>query len=120
MFNSRKQLLYRFLKNNKLFTNEVVKNRIIFVHRGLTETNISVGVFDDKISWCGTVEGYKFWLTTQCNFLLFIIKHDVNNLFNHKLVKEVLSKMINRCKNEFQYTNDKSYIRLIEYYSTFL
>ena len=114
MFKNKKQLLYRFLKDNKLFTNKVVKTNIILRN----QYDISVGVFDEHISWCGTIEGYKFWLTTQCDFLLFIIKNDVNNLFNKSLVQNQLTHMISRCKNELRH--DKSYESLIELYSQYL
>ena len=51
MFKDKKQLLYRFLKDNKLFTNKVVKTNIILRN----QYDISVGVFDEHISWCGTI-----------------------------------------------------------------
>ena len=114
MFKNKKQLLYRFLKENKLFINEVVKTKIILTR----STNVSIGIFDECICWGGTIEGYKFWLITQCNFLLFIIKNDVNNLFNKSLVQNQLTHMISRCKNELRH--DKSYESLIELYSQYL
>ena len=114
MFKNKKQLLYRFLKENKLFTNEVVKTNIILTRH----TDVSVGIFDEHISWCGTIEGYKFWLKTQCDFLLFIIKHDVNNLFKKSVVQNKLEHMIRRCKNESRF--DNSYESLIEFYSQYL
>ena len=114
MFKNKKQLLYRFLKDNKLFTNEVVKDYIILRN----QHDISVGIFDECISWCGTIEGYKFWLTTQCNFLLFIIKNDANNLFNKSIVQIRLEHMIRRCKSQSRF--DKSYESLIEFYSQYL
>lgn len=114
MFKNKKQLLYRFLKDNKLFTNKVVKTNIILRN----QYDISVGVFDEHISWCGTIEGYKFWLTTQCDFLLFIIKHDINNFFKKSAVQNKLEHMIRRCKNESRF--DKSYESLIEFYSQYL
>lgn len=114
MFKNKKQLLYRFLKDNKLFTNEVVKDNIILRN----QHDISVGIFDERISWCGTIEGYKFWLTTQCNFLFFIIKNDVNNLFKKSAVQYKLEHMIRRCKSQSRF--DKSYESLIEFYSQYL
>ena len=115
MFKNKKQLLYRFLKENKLFTNDVVKNNIINTK---TLDNLTVNVFDLSICWCSTNEGYKFWLTTQCDFILFVLKYDINNVFEKKFVKHVLYSMIKRCKNELNI--DKSYEKLIEFYSQYL
>lgn len=114
MFKNKKQLLYRFLKENNLFINKVIKTNII----SYRSINVSIGIFDEHICWSSTSEGYKFWLTTQCNFLLFIIKNDVNNLFSKSLVQSKLRHMIKRCKNESRF--DKSYESLIEFYSQYL
>lgn len=114
MFKDKKQLLYRFLKENKLFTNKVVKINIILTR----STDISVGIFDECISWDRTIEGYKFWLATQCDFLLFLIKNDVNNLFKKSAVHFKLEHMIRRCKSQSRF--DNSYESLIEFYSQYL
>ena len=115
MFKNKKQLLYRFLKENKLFTNNVVKNNII--HNQIIN-NLSVNVFDLSICWDSTSEGYKFWLTTQCDFILFVLKYDINNVFEKKLIQYILRNMIKRCENQLKF--DKSYERLIELYSQYL
>ena len=115
MFKNKKQLLYRFLKENKLFTNKVVKNNIM--HNQIIN-NLSVNVFDLSICWSSTSEGYKFWLTTQCDFILFVLKYDINNIFEKNLVQDILRSMIRRCKNESKF--DKSYESLIEFYSQYL
>ena len=115
MFKDKKQLLYRFLKENKLFTNNVVKNNII--HNRIIN-NLSVNVFDLSICWSSTSEGYKFWLTTQCDFILFVLKYDINNVFEKKLIQHTLHNMIKRCENKLKF--DKSYESLIEFYSQYL
>lgn len=115
MFKNKKQLLYRFLKENKLFTNNVVKNNIM---KTQVINNLSVNVFDISICWSSTSEGYKFWLTTQCDFILFVLKYDINNIFEKDRVQLTLHSMIKRCKNESKF--DKSYEKLIELYSQYL
>jgi hypothetical protein len=57
MFRTKEQLLFRYLKQNNLFTNVKLINKI-----KLNKTNINfINFFDLSLHWKNTNEGFDFW-----------------------------------------------------------
>ena len=116
MFKTRKQLLYRFLKNNKLFTKYHLRK---FDERNLL-SKINYDFFDNAFSWTNTKEGHAFWLKKQCEFIVFIIKNDKEELFDKYNLSRYFFRILNaRYFREGSLTKDSEYYKNIckEYYN---
>lgn len=66
----RQQLLYRFYKEKKIYKNYKHLNDIY-----------SCDFFDKSLQWYSTKEGHKYWLSIQCDFIIFLIENDKNGVF---------------------------------------
>jgi hypothetical protein len=92
MFRTKEQLLFRYLKQNNLFTNVKLINKI-----KLNKTNINfINFFDLSLHWKNTNEGFEFWLKHQCEYILFVIKYDKKKLFDKDVVFNYFYKIINQ------------------------
>ena len=108
MFKTRKQLLYRFLKNNKLFTKYHLRK---FDERDLL-SKINYDFFDNAFSWVCTKEGHAFWLKKQCEFIIFIIKNDKEELFDKYNLSKYFFRILNaRYFREGSLTKDGEYYK---------
>jgi hypothetical protein len=106
-FKDRKQFLFRFLKEKKIFSKS---NLIRFDQRG-TLSRISHEFFDSALCWRETREGHPFWLKIQCEFILFIIKYDKNKLFDMDSLSNYFSELIFH-----DYFSETSLTKKSEYY----
>jgi hypothetical protein len=96
MFKSRKQILTRFLKDNKIYHRIISSNKINMIYPLLGKKVITVRFFDDGMCWGNTKEGHNFWLKMQCEFLIFIAKYDFNKCFTECEVREYLSTLTSK------------------------
>lgn len=90
-FKDRKQFLFRFLKEKKIFSNSYLRR--LNQRGGLS--NINYDFFDMALNWRSTIEGHSFWLKMQCEFILFIIKYDKDVLFNKDSLSSYFYNILN-------------------------
>ena len=107
MFRTKEQILFRYLKQNNLFTNVKLINKI-----KLNKNNINfIDFFDLSLHWASTNEGFEFWLKHQCEYILFVIKYDKKNIFDKDVVFNYFYKIINQF-----YFSPKTISKTSDYY----
>ena len=94
MFETRRQLLTRFLKDNKIYHRIISSNKINMIYALLGKREITVRFFDDGMCWGNTNEGHNFWLKIQCEFVLFILENDKNHCFQKDEIKSYFYTLI--------------------------
>ena len=112
MFKTKKQLLLRFLKNNRIYKRFLDEKPHLI--RGVCNDNISIRFFDHAFCWGGTVEGHNYWLKKQCDFVLFVIENDKNDCFLRNTVREYFYLLINS-----GYFSERGLDKTSEYYNSF-
>ena len=96
MFETRRQLLTRFLKENKIYRRLTNCDKYYIIDCLFGNREITVSFFDDGMCWGNTKEGHNFWLKIQCEFLIFITKYDINKCFAEYEVREYLSRITSK------------------------
>lgn len=101
MFNNRKQLIYRFIKENDLYDNKFFINSM----KQKGENGFSISFIDRLFSWGITNEGHTFWLKKQCEFVLFVLNNKSDELFDKITTKAYFKKLIT--EGYFSHSLDK-------------
>lgn len=90
----RQQLLYRFYKEKKIYKNYKHLNNIY-----------CCDFFDQSLRWSSTKEGHEYWLSIQCDFIIFLVENDKDGVFG-KIddFKFIFNKLLTKgyfigCKN---------------------
>lgn len=108
MFTSKKQLLFRFLKENDLLYNETLATTLKKVisndeEYSLYRGEIGIKFFDNNLNWDTTKEGRLFWIEVNSKFITFIIDNDKNYCFDKDKVKRYFDYFLS--ENYFYATN---------------
>lgn len=109
-FSRKQKILFRFYKENGLYDKYKNINNI---------DSYGIDFFDKRLHWSNTNEGHRFWLNIQCDFIIFCIKNNCNEISSKDRVKEYFEYILNQKyfgSDFIAKKSDKDYIKYSKIY----